>query len=387
MDPFSIEMPGRILFGRGVAAQAPDLIRAFGDRGVIVHGASFARSDWLAEALDGCALMRWPSRGEPTLPDLQEALGYARAFDPLWIAGVGGGAAMDLGKALAALIPAAGDPLDHLEVVGRARPLHAPPLPFVAIPTTAGTGAEVTKNAVIGLPDHGRKVSLRDHRMLARLAVVDPALTDDCPRAVTLASGLDAVAQVIEPFVSCRATPYTDALTRGAMAPGLAALVQLVDGPQDPADERRRAARDAMAWCSLSGGLALANGGLGAVHGLAGVIGGRTGAAHGAICGLLLGPALNVNRDRATGPARARIDAACAAIASVLGGSADDAPARLSDWARGAGLPSLRDMGVGRADIAAVAEAAAAASSTRGNPVPLATADLARILDMAGAGE
>jgi alcohol dehydrogenase class IV len=194
-----------------------------------------------------------------------------KGFRPDWVAALGGGAAIDLGKALAALIPAPDGPMEHLEVVGKGLPLKVPPLPFIAIPTTAGTGAEVTRNAVIGLPDHGRKVSLRDERMVARVAIVDPALTDGCPRGVTLASGLDAVTQVIEPFVSVKATPYTDALARPAIATGMAALMRLMQG-EDPE------ARDRLAWVSLCGGLALSNGGLGAVHGFAGVIGGMTGA-------------------------------------------------------------------------------------------------------------
>ncbi|MBA4351921.1 MAG: alcohol dehydrogenase, partial [Rhodobacter sp.] len=215
MTPFAIAAPGRILFGRGEAAKAPSLIRAYGARGLIVHGATAARAEWLIDALRaaGADTMAIACASEPTLPMLEEALATARPFRPDWVAAIGGGAALDMGKALAALIPAPGSPLDHLEVVGKALPLTAPPLPFIAIPTTAGTGAEATKNAVIGLPDHGRKVSLRDDRMLARLAIVDPALTDHTPRATTLASGLDAITQVIEPYVSSKATPFTDALT------------------------------------------------------------------------------------------------------------------------------------------------------------------------------
>lgn len=375
---FSIQQPPRILFGRGTAAQAPAAARAFGRRGIVVHGASAARAAWLQEALValGAEVQAIGCGGEPSLADLDAALSKARRAAPDWVLAIGGGAAIDLGKAVAALLPAPGTPLDHLEVVGRGLPLAADPLPFLALPTTAGTGAEVTKNAVIGLPDHGRKVSLRDDRMIARLAVVDPALTDGCPRAVTLASGLDALAQVIEPFVSCRATPYTDALTRAAIAPALAALVRLMEA-EDPA------ARDAMAWCSLSGGLALANGGLGAVHGLAGVIGGRTGAPHGAICGVLLGPALMVNRALTGGAARERIDAVCAALAGVLGGAPDAAPQALSTWAKRAGLPGLRDLGLAPRDHATVAEAALAASSTAGNPVRPESADLCEILRLA----
>ena len=308
---------------------------------------------------------------------LLDALESARAARPDWVVALGGGAAIDMGKALAALIPAPGTPMDHLEVVGRALPLTVPPLPFIAIPTTSGTGAEATRNAVIGLPDHGRKVSLRDARMLPRIAIVDPALTDHCPRAVTLASGLDALAQVIEPYVSSKATPFTDALTLPVIAPGLDALSRLMQGED-------AAARDAMAWVSLSGGMALANGGLGAVHGLAGVIGGITPAAHGAICGVLLGPVLAMNRLHATGEAAARIATVCAIIAEALSVPEAEAPAALANWARGAGLPGLIAQGLDPAQHHAVAVAAMQSSSYKGNPVALAVADLEQVLAAAG---
>ncbi|MDR7127052.1 iron-containing alcohol dehydrogenase [Pseudotabrizicola sp. 4114] len=373
---FTILQPPRILFGRGQAAQAAGIARSFGARGIVVHGANPARAAALIEAL-GPGILSLACAAEPTLPMLEQATVTARAHHPHWVLAIGGGAALDLGKALAALIPAPGGPLDHLEVVGKALSLQAEPLPFIAIPTTAGTGAEVTKNAVIGLPDHGRKVSLRDDRMIARVAIIDPALTDGCPWPVTLASGLDAVTQVIEPYVSHKATPYTDAIALPAIAPGLRALMQLHRG-EDPK------ARDALAWTSLCGGLALANAGLGAVHGLAGVIGGTTGAAHGAICGALLGPVLAMNRARSTGEARSRIDHVCTLLAEVLGCTASNAPKALATWAHAAGLPRLSALGVREENHAAIAAAAETASSTRGNPVVLEREALCEVLVRAG---
>lgn len=375
MIPFGITQPGRILFGRGEAVKAPGLIRAFGPRGIIVHGASPARSAWLSDAL-GPDVFAFPCTGEPTLADLETALIAARVHRPDWVVAIGGGAVLDLGKALAALIPAPDGPMEHLEVVGKGLPLKADPLPFIALPTTAGTGAEVTKNAVIGLPDLGRKVSLRDDRMVARLAIVDPALTDGCPKAVTLASGLDAVTQVIEPYVSAKATQYTDALARPAIGPGMQALMRLIQG-EDPA------ARDRMAWVSLCGGLALANAGLGAVHGFAGVVGGMTGAAHGAICGALLGPVLAANRDAATGAARDRLDQVCTVLAEVLGSSAAEAPSALQAWAWAEGLPGLAALGVTEDLHAEIVAAAKGASSMKGNPVALSDVTLREVLERA----
>lgn len=380
MTPFGIMGPGRVLFGRGEATKAPALIMELGARGMLVHGADAGRAQWLIKGLEaaGAGVAPFACVGEPTLAMLQEAVAAARAHGAVWVAALGGGATLDLGKAVAALVPAPGGAMDHLEVVGRGLPLTAQPLPFIALPTTSGTGAEATKNAVIGLPDHGRKVSLRDDRMLARIAIIDPALTDHCPRAVTLASGLDAITQVIEPFVSCKATPFTDALTRPAIGRGMAALMRLMQGEE-------REARDDLAWVSLCGGLALANAGLGAVHGLAGVIGGTTGAAHGAVCGAMLAPVLAMNLTRAA-PAsegHARLTEVCAILAPLLGVPQPDAPAALDRWIRQAGLPGLTTLGLSPADHAKVAAASLGASSMKGNPVALTLADLQHILAQA----
>lgn len=375
MTPFGITSPGRILFGRGEAAKAPDLIRSFGSRGIVVHGSNPARAAWLMEAL-GPGVLALPCSGEPTLSDLEADLTVTREHRADWVIAIGGGAALDLGKALAALIPAPEGPMEYLEVVGKGLPLTASPLPFIALPTTAGTGAEVTKNAVIGVPDLGRKVSLRDDRMVARLAIVDPGLTDGCPQAVTLASGLDAVTQVIEPFVSVKATPYTDAMAGPAIGPGLQALMRLMEGEDAEA-------RDRMAWVSLCGGLSLANAGLGAVHGLAGVIGGMTGAAHGAICGALLGPVLAANRRVASGPARARLDEVCRILAEVLGSTVDEAPMALRAWSWAKGLPGLVAQGVSEDQHETIALAGLEASSMKGNPVRLDAAALVAVLRQA----
>lgn len=378
MTPFSIAAPGRILFGRGEAAKAPALAAAFGARCLLVHGADPARAAWLVAGLraQGVAVEALACAAEPDLPGLEQAVAQARAFGAECVLGLGGGAAMDMAKAIAALVPAPGGAMDHLEVVGKGLPLAAPPLPFIAIPTTAGTGAEVTKNAVIGLPDHARKVSLRDDRMLARLAIVDPALTDRCPRAVTLTSGLDAVTQVIEPYVSVRATPFTDALARPAIGLGLGALLRLMQA-EDPR------ARDELAWTSLCGGLALANGGLGAVHGLAGPIGGMTGAPHGAICGALLAPVLAANGARATGIAAERLAEVRGMIARVFRVAPGAAFETLARWARDQGLPGLVALGLAPEARAAAAEAALGSSSMKGNPVALGPRELIGIMEAA----
>jgi len=293
---------------------------------------------------------------------------------PEVVVAVGGGAALDFGKALAALMPVPGvDPLDHLEVVGKGQPLTAPPLPFVAMPTTAGTGSEATRNAVISVPIHRRKVSLRDPRMMARLIVVDPSLTDGAPRDVTLSSGLDAVTQVIEPWLSRRANSFTDGLCAEAIPMGLNALAILVER-EDPG------ARDDLAQVAFASGIALANAGLGAAHGLAGVLGGETGAAHGAICGQLLAPVLRANRAALSDghPVRARIDAVEEMLQAALGVGIDG----LGAWAVSHGLPAPEPLAP---DIARrVAEQSAASSSMKPNPVVLPPEALVGVLQDAG---
>jgi alcohol dehydrogenase class IV len=373
--PFQLLLPPRILFGRGEAGKAAGLAASFSRNAFLVHGRDAARADWLIRDLEtaGVAVTHFACPKEPDLPLLEAALAAARSYGAGVVLGLGGGAAIDLAKAVAGLAPGQGAVLDHLEGVGRALPLTAPPLPFIALPTTAGTGSEVTKNAVIDVPEHRRKVSLRDDRMMARVAIVDPALTDGCPRDVTLASGLDALTQVIEPYLCARPNPATDALARAAIPQGAAALVRLMEA-EDPG------ARDSMAWVSLAGGIALANAGLGAVHALAGVIGGMTGAAHGAICGALLPIVLQANARALTPghPVAARFEEVERLLSASFGPGQGSAALRA--WSRKAGLPGLDALGLRRDSHAAVAEASVTASSMRANPVALRVEDLCAVL-------
>ncbi len=360
--PFGFATAGRIRFGRGVAGDAVDAARAYGSRVLILRGGSVAWVDELSRELTaaGCDVTEVRSSGEPSVDDVRSAVAAGRGAQV--VLGVGGGAVIDLAKAAAALIPSDCDVMEHLEVVGAGKPLQADPLPMIAVPTTAGTGAEVTKNAVIAVPKAARKVSLRDDRMLPRLALVDPALTDGAPRGVTLGSGLDALVQVIEPYLSNKASPLSDALCRAAIPQGIAALKRLAQGEE-------KAARDSMAYVSLSGGLALANAGLGAVHGLAGVIGGRFGAPHGLICGRLLGPVLAANSN-ALG-ASVRFSEVQRLLAEGFDlpktGTFDALAALLDDW----GLERLGRWISEGTDLGETAHEAAASSSMRANPCVL----------------
>jgi hypothetical protein len=320
----------------------------------------------------GCIVIEVIGHGEPTVRDVEDAMTKGREARVEVVVAVGGGAVIDLGKAVAALIPADGHIMDHLEGVGAGQPLLRDPLPFVALPTTAGTGAEVTKNAVIGVPEAGRKVSLRDDRMIPRLAIIDPTLTDHTPQGITVASGLDAITQVIEPYLSLRANPLTDAICRAAIPMGLEALHRLTLSED-------REARDAMAYVSLAGGIALANAGLGAVHGLAGVIGGSFAAPHGLICGRLLAPVLCRNQDAAikAGSSLDRYTEIATWIEKALGVPRSSAFEGLSAWIDDLGVPRLGQWIGPASDLNLIAEDAAKASSTRANPFVLSQLDLA----------
>ncbi|MFN3661622.1 iron-containing alcohol dehydrogenase [Yoonia sp.] len=365
--PFGFATAGTIRFGRGVLAEAAPFAAPF-QRVLLVRSASVAAADHLARDLrQSGEVMELIAEGEPDLPAINAHLATTSPFAPDLIIAIGGGAVIDYGKAFAALIPAPHGALRYLEVVGEGQPLDKAPLPLIAIPTTAGTGTEVTRNAVIGVPEAARKVSLRDPRLYPTLALIDPDLCLSCPRGVILTSGLDAVTQVIEPFISARANPMTDALCRDAIPRGLAALHRLIDHDDT-------GAWDDMALTSVFGGLALANAGLGAVHGFAGVIGGQTGAAHGAICGALLVPVLQANLAAAAGDTTARIAWVIDRISDEYGSLAD-----FQTWARGHGLPRLQELGVTPDTHDQIASDARDASSYKANPVDL---DMAALLDI-----
>jgi len=301
------------------------------------------------------------------------------------VAAIGGGSVIDTGKAVAMLLGNGGDPLDYLEVVGSGREITRPAVPCVAVPTTAGTGAEVTANAVLAVPSHRVKASLRSPLMIPRVALVDPLLTVSCPPSVTAASGLDALTQCLEPFVSVQATPLTDGLAReGLRRAGTGLRTAYADG----ADV---AARADMAMCSLLGGMALANAKLGAVHGLAGVIGGTTDVPHGMACAALLAPVIeaNVRTLRSGGvqepgpSALGTLDRYTEAARLLTGhpaASIEDGLAWIRETLTLLRVPGLATFGLGPRHAGEIAAKALVSSSMKGNPVPLSQANLEAIL-------
>jgi alcohol dehydrogenase class IV len=292
---------------------------------------------------------------------------------------MGGGSAIDAGKALAAMLANPGDPLDYLEVIGAGRPLERTSAPFIAIPTTAGTGSEVTRNAVLASPEHRVKASLRSAGMLPRLAVVDPELTIDLPRSITASTGLDALTQCIEPYVSVRANPMTDLFCVEGIRRAATALPRVWENGRD------REARGEMAWASLLGGMALANAGLGAAHGFAAPVGGMFAAPHGAICAALLPHVMEMNvqalRARAPGsdPLR-RYEEVARLLTGQSHAAAEDGVRWVAALCRKLEVPPLRAYGVGDGDIPGLVAKAAHASSMKGNPIVLTSEELRQIV-------
>lgn len=382
--PFEFATATRILFGPGTLQQLPSAARDLGRRPLVVTGRDPARAQPALDLLAATELpvTTSPIAHEPTTDDITRATAHARDHGCDFVIGFGGGSVLDSAKAIAALLANSGDLYDYLEVVGRAQPLPNPAAPCIAIPTTAGTGSEVTRNAVLSSPAHRVKVSLRSPHMLPRLALVDPELTYDLPPALTATTGLDALTQLIEPYVSSRANPLTDAVCIEGLRRAARSLHRAVE------DGRDTSAREDMSLASLFGGLALANAGLGAVHGFAGPIGGMFPAPHGAVCAALLPHVIEANLSalQSRAPAHAslaRYDELARVITAQPHATAPDLIRWTHDLLTALQIPKLSTYGITPADFAAIVEAASRASSMKANPLPLTPAELTQILTRA----
>lgn len=371
---FEFATAQRIVFGPGKRTELPALMASFGSRLLLVTGKSGRGGEGLQPVL------HLRVDGEPTFDLIRGWLDAARTVAPGVVVAVGGGSVIDAGKALAMLLTNPGDPLDYAEVIGAGRPIVHPSIPFIAVPTTAGTGAEATRNAVLGSPQHGAKVSLRSPLMLPRVALVDPELALGLPPALTAATGMDALAQLIEPFVSCRANPLVDALCRDGLPRVARAL------PCAFANGADLAARTDLALGALYSGMALANAGLGAVHGFAGAIGGAFPAPHGAICARLLPGVFAENFQRLeNGSGGTSNDwKKFSEVARLITGDPQATVAEGVRWLEKLvdllHIPRLGGYGVTPAHLPQLVQQAQQASSMKGNPVVLPPEVLTRIL-------
>jgi alcohol dehydrogenase class IV len=378
---FDLAVPADLRFGAGRVSEVPEVLAALGARSVlVVTGRTTSRADPVRASLRaaGVSTEVFGVETEPSLDVVRAAVARLTEVGGDAVLGFGGGSPLDVAKAVAVLATAGTDPLDHLEVIGAGRPLVRPGLPCVAVPTTAGTGSEVTRNAV--LAGGGIKASLRSPLLLPKVAVVDPDLLIGLPQSTIAASGLDALSQLIEPLLSRRANPFTDALARDGIRRSARSLRRawgegMVDG----------GVREDLALASLFGGLCLANAGLGAVHGLAAAVGARLAAPHGAVCAAVLAAAVEVNlrtlRDRSPGDrALGRLAEVACLLTDEPQATPEQAISWLQDLTAALSIPGLATYGLAEAEIPEVVAAAQRASSMRGNPIELSDADVSEIL-------
>jgi alcohol dehydrogenase class IV len=382
---FEFATAGRIIAGAGRVAELPEVLAGLGSRVLVCTGANPARHAGLLASLRLPAAVLEVA-AEPTVELARAGVAAAREHGADMVAAIGGGSVIDAGKAVAMLLGNGGDPLDYLEVIGSGRTITRPAVPCIAVPTTAGTGAEVTANAVLASPEHRLKASLRSPLMIPRIALVDPQLTVSCPPPVTAASGLDALTQCLEPLVSPRASPLTDGLASEGLRRAAAGLRAAY------ADGEDLKARADMATCALLGGMALANAKLGAVHGLAGVIGGIADVPHGIACATLLAPVIEANvqalRSQGHGGqgvqgghhALDRYTRAARLLTGEPAASVQDGLAWIRQTLTLLAVPGLGTFGIGPQHADEIAAKALTSSSMQGNPVALSHGDLKAIL-------
>jgi alcohol dehydrogenase class IV len=381
---FQFSTAKQILFGPGTVKQVAPLAVERGSRPLVLTGGSYERASALMDALtaEGMKINRHAVASEPTVDMALAAVRSARRAECDLVIGIGGGSVIDTGKVVAALITNSGRLADYLEVIGAARPLANPSAPYIAVPTTAGTGSEVTRNAVLGSPQHRVKVSMRSPFMLPDMAVIDPDLTISLPPAITAVTGLDAFTQLMEAFVSNQSNALTDGICREGLQRAAHSLLRAYENGDD------RGARENMCLASLFSGMALANAKLGAVHGIAGPLGGMISGAHGAICAALLPGVMETNmkalrKRAANSPALARYKE----LARILTGSAkaraEDSISWVKNLCQSLQVESLAQLGLSKSDLPDVVAKSQKASSMQGNPIRLTEAELMETLQMA----
>lgn len=377
---FEFATATQVIFGNGTVSKVPELLRGMGHKVFLVTGKNPARAKFLAENLEavGFSVFSFRVEKEPDTEMISAGVKLARQKGCEAVVGFGGGSVIDSAKAIAALVPNKGELLDYLEVIGLGKKLEEEPLPFIAVPTTAGTGAEVTKNAVIHSPEHNVKVSLRSPLMFPDVAVVDPELTLSVPPEITATTGMDALTHLLETFVSNQSTPFIDMFCREGMRRISVSLKKAFDKGDD------LKAREDMAFAAMLGGIALANVKLGAVHGFAGPMGGMFPVPHGAVCAALLPPVMDVNIGAVKEQNHQQTLAKYDEVAQILTGNSKARAADGIQWAMDMvdylKIPHLSAFGLSVSDFPVLVEKAKKASSMKGNPVLLSDEQLMKIL-------
>lgn len=378
---FHLILPQQIIFREGIITEVPTWCKEFGRRICLVTGASASAQGKLEDSLKANLneVLKITITHEPTLQDIERAVEKARDFAADCVVGIGGGSVLDSAKAIGIMVANPGDLLDYVEVVGLGQTLKNPSIPVIALPTTAGTGSEVTRNAVLSVREQKVKVSLRSPFMVPRIAAIDPYLTITMPPEVTAWTGMDALTQLIEPYLSKRSNVMTDLFCREGIPLASSALLRAYQDGKD-LEARRR-----MSYASLLGGLALANAGLGAVHGLAGPIGGMFPAPHGAICARLLPAVVRENYTAIKArmpdyPLIHRFHEIAQWVTGNKSAGVGDLVEHLLSLCNLLHIPRLRDFGINEVDLEEIAIKGGAASSMKANPVELDHKSLYRIL-------
>jgi alcohol dehydrogenase len=386
--PFSTEKIPRVIFGAGAVSRLFDEISALGDHVLLVTGAGSFRSkpEWaqLLEQLDGAgmACVDIAIAGEPTVDEIDGHVSALQATPVDIVVAIGGGSVLDAGKAIAGLVPSGRSVMDFLEGVGLGLPFEGPVLRLIAVPTTAGTGSEVTKNAVLSSKDadHPFKKSFRDSRLIPELAIVDPALLSSCSYQGIAAQGMDAFTQLIEAYVSGGSNPLTDALSWSGLQAFQRGFLPALTGDAN--------GQSLMAYAALMSGIALAQAGLGAVHGLASPLGARFPVSHGVVCGTLVGETTRVNIAALID--RGESETALAKYANVgrllaqndsmsRGDALATLLSKLEEWIASLPLSRLSEVGVTEADLDIII-AECRGSSMRTNPIELTDDEIREIL-------
>ena len=380
---FEFATASRIIFGQGTVKEVAPMASKMGNCALLVTGRNVERAGPLSGSLKntGMKIVTFSVSDEPTIELTIEGVELARQNASDIVIGMGGGSVIDTAKAIAALLTNSGDITDYLEVIGRGKPLSRPSAPCIAIPTTAGTGAEVTKNAVLTSQEHKVKVSLRSPTMLPDLAIVDPELTYSMPPSLTASTGLDALTQVLEPFVSVKSNPLTDTICIEGLKRAARSLHRAF---KDGSDTK---AREDMAIVSLFGGLTLANSKLGAVHGIAGPMGGMFPVPHGVICARLLPFVVEVNvralQRHNSQQYLLRYDQVAQVLTGKSNAKAEEGIARIHDLCDALDIPGLSDFGITEDHFPDLIASSKKASSMKGNPVNLTDEELTEILQKA----
>jgi alcohol dehydrogenase class IV len=380
---FEFSTTGRIIFGNGTIKQLPDYANMLGKSAFIVCGKNTGRIDSIVDTLNSAGIKTsvFGVSTEPTIPLVLQGIHEARSKGCDLTIGIGGGSVIDAGKAISAMMTNSGGLSEYLEVIGEGKSIAKEPTPYIAIPTTAGTGAEVTCNAVLASPEHKVKVSMRNPLMYPHIAIVDPELTYSMPPAITASTGLDALTQLIEAFVSIKANPLTDGICIEGMKRASHSLwIAYKSG--------HKSAREEMCIASLFSGLALANAKLGAVHGLAAPLGGMFSAPHGMICARLLPFVIEMNVDVLTkkdpfSDSLRRFDTVAKILTSDANASAVDAVKWIRNICIEMKIAPLKEFGLKESHMPEIVQQARKSSSTKGNPVELTDGELTQILKQA----